>query len=159
MKFWVPIFLILAMVGCSSCAYEPGGKTETAVEQSVDKFHDRLNQQQYAEIYAESASELRTRVAEPEFAAQLAGAHNQLGTVTSKADLFFDESFWAGIKRSFSGKRNRVTHGIIADGDDILANERFIWAVNVDQPRLVSYEFVGVICRKPCKRGFGYGLP
>jgi hypothetical protein len=147
--------LMLVLVGSASCSYESKVKTESAVEQSIDRFHDQLNQQQYHEIYAESDPELRSRITETEFTARLLNAHNQLGTVTSKASVMIDDSFWRGLKRAFSGGRERVTHWNFATGDEILANENFVWAVENDLPRLVTYEFVSV-CRKPCRIGFGY---
>lgn len=129
--------LMLVLVGSASCAYQERVRTESAVEQAVDKFHDQLNQQQYQEIYAGSDPELRSRVIEMEFTAQLMNAHKHLGTVSSKADVMIRDSFWPRLKRAFSGGRERITHGNIAIGDEILANEVFVWTVENELPRLV----------------------
>jgi hypothetical protein len=148
------ILLMLVLVGSASCSYEAKRKSETAVEQSVDKFHDRLNQQQYREIYAESDPELRSRATEIELTAQLVNAHEQMGTITSKASVHIDDGIVRAIRRAFSGGRERVTHGHFASSDEVLANERFVWLVENDLPRLVSYE-LGKVCRKPCAIVFG----
>jgi hypothetical protein len=158
MRFWFLILLMLGLVACASCSDDARVKTESAVEQSVDKFHERLNQQQYHEIYLESDHALQSRITEPEFTAQLMDAHRQLGIVTSKARVGIDDGFWGRLKRPFRGGREKVTHGHIASGDEILANERFVWAVQNDQPTLVSYEVLS-ICRKPCQLRFGYDPP
>ena len=154
MRFWSLIFLMLVLVGSAACSYEEKVKTESAVEQSVDRFHDQLNQQQYHGIYEESHTELRSRVTEIEFTAQLVNAHEQLGTITGKASVIIDDGFWRAFKRVFSGGRERVIHGNFASSDEVLAHERFVWAVENDAPRLISYELQN-FCRKPCRIVFG----
>lgn len=155
MRFWILILLMLVLVGSVSCAY----KRLDDVEQSVDKFHDQLNQQQYHDIYAESDPELRSRITEAEFTSQLIHAREQVGTVTSRANVFSRDTFWRNLRRRFNGGREQVTHRNMAEGDEIFANEVFIWAVGAGQPKLVSYELRGATCRKPCSMGFGYGPP
>lgn len=155
MRFWILTLLIIVLVGSASCAY----KRLDDVEQSVDKFHSQLNQQQYHEIYAESDPELHSRITEAEFTAQLLHAHDQLGTVTGTASVLSKDSLWRNLKRRFNGGREHVTHGNMAEGDEIFANEEFVWAIGAGQPRLVSYALGGVTCRKPCRLGFGYGPP
>jgi hypothetical protein len=124
------------------------------VEQSVGKFHDRLNQQQYHEIYAESDPELHSRVTETEFTTQLVNVHEQMGTITGKAYVLIDDGVWRAVTRAFSGGRERVAHGNLAASDAILANESFVWTVQNDSPRLVSYKW-SKLCNKPCSLAFG----
>ena len=155
MRFWLLVLLMLLLFGSTSCSYEKRVRTELAVEQGVDKFHHQLNQQQYHEIYAGSAPELRSRTTETEFTVQLVNAHEQLGTVTSNANVMIRDGFWPRLRRAFNGGRETITHGNMATGDEILGNEIFVWAVENDLPRLVSYKFVST-CRKPCTLGFGY---
>ena len=149
MRTWFLLLLMLVVVGAASCSHEAKRKTETAVEQSVDQFHDQLNQQQYHEIYAESDAELRSRITEAEFTGQLLNAHEQMGTITSKASVHIDDSVGRAFRRAFSGGWERVSHGGFVSSEEVMAHERFIWAVENDSPRLVSYE-LGKICRKPC---------
>ena len=146
------ITLLLLLVSTAACSYEEKRKIETAVEQSVDRFRDQLRNQQYHEIYGESAPELRGRLSETEFTAQLAAAHDY-GASSSKAIVIINDSVWRGIKKTFSS-REIVKHVGMASSDTIIANERFAWAVENGQPKLVSYEFTP-ICKKPCTVGFG----
>ena len=140
------------LISATSCSHDEKRKVETAVEQSVDKFREQLKQQQYHEIYLESDPELRSRLSETAFTAQLAAAHDY-GTSASKAIVIIDGSVWRGFKRAFSS-RELVSHVELVSSDTIMANERFAWAVENGQPKLVSYEFTP-ICNKPCQVGFG----
>jgi hypothetical protein len=155
MRFRVFTFLRLALAG-SACSYEAKRKTETAVEQSVDKFHDQLNQQQYHHIYEQSDAELRSRMTEAEFTGQLLNAHEQMGAITSKASVHIEDSVGRAFRRALSGGWEKVNHGGFVFSDVVVARERFIWAVENDSPRLVSFE-LGKICRKPCQIVFGNG--
>ena len=144
----------LLLFGCSSCSYETKRKTEVAVEQAVERFDEALNQEQYQKIYAEADVDLRTRVSEAEFVSQLKYAHEQLGPTSGKAYVFIDDSVWRALRRALGTKREIVSHRNGPASTLIIANERFSWAVEDDQPKLVSYHFQSV-CRKPCAVGFG----
>jgi len=110
MRFPFLILLTLVLVGSASCSYEAKRSTETAVEQSVDKFHDQINQQQYHDIYAESDAELRSRITEVEFTRQLLSAHEQMGTITSKARVHIDGGVGRALRRdSVAGGRELIT--------------------------------------------------
>lgn len=154
MKFKLGLFVVLVLVVCSSCSYEAKRKTETAVEQAVERFHEQLNQEQYEIIYAESDADLRNNVTETEFISQLKYAHEQLGTTSGKAYVFIDDSIWRALRMAFGTKREIISHGNTPGSDFIIANERFAWAVEDDHPKLVSYHFQSV-CKKPCAVGFG----
>jgi hypothetical protein len=151
-KRWLWIFLVLA--GCISCSYEEKGKTETALEQAVDHFHDQLNQEKYGEIYSQADAVLRNRATETEFTAQLRQAHEQLGRISGKAIVIIDDTVWRDFLKAFGNKREMISHGNSPASDLIIANERFAWAVEKDQPKLVLYEFRSV-CVKPCTVGIG----
>jgi hypothetical protein len=148
------VFVALILVGCSSCSYEAKRKTETAVEQAVEKFHEELNAEEYQQIYSEADAELRGRATEAEFTAQLGSAHEQLGRTSGKAYVFIDESVWRGLRQAFGAKREIVSHGNSPVSDLIIGHEQFVWAVENDQPKLVSYKLQRV-CSKPCAAGFG----
>src|SRR5258705_3344060 len=144
----------MVLTGCSSCSYEANRKTETVVEQAAEKFHAELNEEQYQTIYYEADDELRSKITEAEFTAQLRSAHEQLGRVSGKVYVFIDDSVWRGLQKAFSTKREIVAHGNSPAGETIIGNEQFVWAVENDEPRLVSYKFQRV-CSKPCTIGFG----
>ena len=86
---------VLILAGCSSCSYEAKRKTESAVEQAAEKFHEKLNEEQYQTIYYEADAELRNRVTEADFTDQLRSAHEQLGRVSGKVYVFIDEKLEA----------------------------------------------------------------
>jgi hypothetical protein len=154
MKSIQAVLGVLLLVGCTSCSYEAKRKTEVAVEQAVERFHQVLNQEQYQKIYAEADAELRNGVTEAEFISQLKYAHGQLGPASGKAYVFIDDSVWRAVRKAFGTKREIVTHRNWPASDLIIANERFAWAVEDDQPKLVSYHFE-TVCKKPCAVGFG----
>ena len=147
--------VLLILVGCCSCqSYEAKRKTEMAVEKAVEHFHEQLNEEQYQQIYDEADAELRSKVTETDFTAQLRSAHDQLGRSSSKAYVLIDETIWRGLGKAFGAKQELVSHGHFPGSELIVANERFAWAVENDQPKLVSYEFQKV-CSKPCTVGIG----
>jgi len=148
------LIAVIVLFGCSSCSYEAKRKTETAVEQAVEKFHKELNEEQYQTIYHEADAELQSRATEADFTAELRSAHEQLGTASGKAYVFIDDSIWRGLRKAFGSKREIVAHGNSPGSDRIIGNEQFVWAVENDEPRLVSYKFQR-ICSKPCSIGFG----
>ena len=153
MRFRFLILLMLVLVGCASCSYEAKRKTESAVERSIEKFHDQVNRQQYHEIYAESDPELQNRITEADFTAQLQDVHEQMGSISGKAYVLINDGVRRALKRAFSGGRERFSHGNLASSDTVFANERFAWLIENDSPRLVSYEWAK-ICVKPCQIGF-----
>jgi len=154
MRSRVSVFVVLILIGCASCSYEANRKTEAAVEQAAEKFHKALNDEQYQTIYNEADADLRNRVTEAEFTDQLRSAHEQLGRVSGKVYVFIDDSVWRGLRKAFGSKREIVAHGNSPGSDRIIGNEQFVWAVENDEPRLVSYKFQR-ICSKPCSIGFG----
>ena len=154
MRFRVAVFVVLMLIGCASCSYEAKHKTETAVEQAAEKFHEELNEEQYQTIYNEADVELRNSVTEGEFTAQLRSAHEQLGRVSGKVYVFIDDSVWRGLRKAVGGRREIVAHGNTPGSDMIIGNEQFVWAVENDAPKLVSYKFRRV-CSKPCTVGVG----
>ena len=154
MRSRLAVFVVLGLIGCASCSYEAKHKTETAVGQAAEKFHERLNEEQYQTIYYEADVELRNRVTEAEFTAQLQSAHEQLGRVSGKVYVFIEDSVWRGLQKAFGAKREIVAHRNFPASDMILGDEQFVWAVENDAPKLVSYKFQR-ICSKPCRIVFG----
>jgi hypothetical protein len=154
MRSKLALIAVIVLIGRSSCSYEANRKTETAVEQAAEKFHKVLNEEQYQPIYNEADVELRNSVTEREFTAQLRSAHEQLGRVSGKVYVFIDDSVWRGLRKAFGSKREIVAHGNLPGSDMIIGNEQSVWAVENDEPRLVSYKFQR-ICSKPCSIGFG----
>src|SRR5712672_935578 len=94
MRSWPPLVILVALVGCASCAYDEKRKVETALEQWVDKFHDQLNNQQYHDIYSQSDPGLQNRVTEVKFTDQLRDAHDQLGRTSGKSIVIIGDKSW-----------------------------------------------------------------
>lgn len=142
--------ILFSLLCCASCSYEEKRKLETVLEQSVDKFHQQLNDDQYHDIYAQADAELQNRISEADFTAQLNEAHARLSTTSGKSNVILDESFWRGLRKSFGVRREKITHVEMTTGSDrILGIERFEWAVQDNQPKLVSYN-LQELCQKPC---------
>jgi len=148
------LFVVLILIVSTSCSYEAKRKTESAVEQAAEKFHEKLNEEQYQTIYYEADAELRNRVTEADFTDQLRSAHEQLGRVSGKVYVIIDDSVWRALRNAFGTKRETVAHRNFPASDTIMGDEQFVWAVENDAPKLVSYKFQR-ICSKPCKIVFG----
>ena len=154
MRSRLAVFVVVVLIGCSSCSYEARRKTEIAVEHAVETFHEQLNDEQYQKIYAEADAQLQKGVTEADFTAQLRTAHEQFGRASGKAYVFIDDSVWRGLRKALGTKREIVSHGNTPASDLIIGTEQFVWAVENDDPRLVSYNFQR-ICSKPCSVGLG----
>src|SRR5258705_2027235 len=154
MRSKLALIAVMVLIGCSACSYETNRKTETAVERAAEKFHTELNEERYQTIYYEADEELRSKVTEAEFTAQLRSAHEQLGRVSGKVYVIIDDSVWRALQEALSTKREIVAHGNSPAGETIIGNEQFVWAVENDAPKLVSYKFRR-LCSKPCAIGFG----
>ena len=152
MRFVLCLTTLLLLASTAACSHEKTRSLETALEQSVDKFREQLRNEQYHEIYAQSAPELHSRWNETEFTTQLAAAHDY-GTSASRAIVIIDRCIWRSLKRTFVN-REIVAHQELVSSDKIFANEKFVWAVENSRPQLVSYEFKP-ICEKPCTIGIG----
>lgn len=149
------VWILLALLSCTSCSsYEEQRKLEVALAESVDRFHEQLNNQQFHEIYSQADSSLQKGVDEGAFTNQLRSAHEQMGKITGKSIVLLtgdqlNKRYWA---RTF-GREQRILHVDRPGNELIIATERFTWNVENEQPKLVSYDFRS-ICRKPCSVGF-----
>ena len=148
--------ILLALMVTTSCdSYEERDKVETALTQSVAKFHEQLNEEQFHEIYSQATPILRQRVAEATFTSQLKTAHDQLGTISRTGTVRLIPKTWKDLQWArFFGREQIVSHSDLANSDLINASERFEWKLENGQPKLNSYEF-RFICRKPCALRIG----
>src|SRR5207245_2144222 len=104
--------------------------------------HEELNNHQYHDIYSQSDFTLRSRIGEEDFATQLRNAHDELGTTSGKAIVIIDDRVWRNIhlRRVFGSTRQIISNVSTPRSDLIFAVENFSWAVENDQPKLVSYD-------------------
>ena len=148
MRLRLSVFALLVVACCSSC-FESDRQAEKLIARSVTQFHEQLNGELYHDIYSQADADLRSQVSEPDFATQLSTAHAQMGTITSKPLVSIKDTIWRGLRETLGPKRDVIPHFDLVASDTALGNERFVWAVENDQARLVSYEF-RFGCKKPC---------
>ena len=154
MKLWFCLSILIALLASTSCApYEEQQKLEKVLAQSVDRFHEQLNNEQFHDIYSQADASLQKRIDETAFTSQLRSAHDQLGRVAGKAIVLFTARAWSDLSwaRTF-GREQNFSYVVTPDSESIAANERFSWKIENDQPKLTSYEF-RFVCRKPCTVG------
>jgi hypothetical protein len=138
---------------CSS--YEEEQKVEAALTQSLNSFHEQLNNEQFHDIYIEADPSLRQRIDETAFTNQLKNAHDQLGKVSPEKNVLLTSRAWNDLEWArFFGRKQIVFLVELPNSDLINGSEKFEWSVENNQPKLVSYEF-RFICRKPCIVGIG----
>ncbi|HEX7722060.1 MAG TPA: hypothetical protein VF397_07875 [Pyrinomonadaceae bacterium] len=156
MKFWFCLSILIALLVSTSCAsYEEQQKLEKVLSQSVDRFHEELNNEQFHDIYSHADSSLQQRFDEAAFTSQLRSAHDQLGTISGKAMVLLAGHALSDLKWSKVFGREQIVSNVETPKSDlIIASEEFAWKTESDQPKLVSYEF-RFICRKPCAIGIG----
>jgi len=148
------VWILLTLLSCASCSsYEEQRKLEVALAESVDRFHEQLNNQQFHEIYSQADPSLQKGVDESAFTNQLRFAHGEMGKITGKSIVLLtgdqlNKRYWARTL----GREQRILHVETPGNELIHATERFTWNIENDQPKLVSYEFRS-ICRKPCSVG------
>jgi hypothetical protein len=117
--------LFCALAGCSA------GTDVPVAEKAVARFHTMLDAGQNAQIYQESASEMKSATTEAKLGALLAAVHRKLGTV-KKAE-----------QRGWNDQINTGGHFVTlnfatsyAQGD---AAETFVYKIAGDKAQLVGY--------------------
>jgi len=155
MRLW-RLWILIALLGSTACSsYEEQRKVEAALSQSVNRFHEQLNNERYGEMYAQADPKLRARIDEATFTDQLKNAHDQMGTLSKPSKVLLTSRAWNDLNWSrFWGREQRVIDVDRPDSDLINATERFEWIIENGQPKLTWYEF-RFICKKPCTVGIG----
>src|SRR4030095_7426517 len=128
---------LLLLIGCASSSYERGYFTETLVEQSINEFHERLDNERYHDIYANADADLRSRVSEAEFTSRLANAHQQSGDRHGKALVFVKDSLSRFLRQGFRPRRELISHTELASSQIAIGREKFVWAGENHQAKLV----------------------
>jgi Protein of unknown function (DUF4019) len=121
----------LAAAGCTwvEKAYQGMFKGTTA---AVAQFHSQLNQEKYAEIYAQADPALRKSTSQSDFAALLAAVHRKLGNFENANLTNFNE------KEDSQGDIVRAEYKTtFAQGS---ASETFTLRFTDGQGKLVKYE-------------------
>jgi hypothetical protein len=144
------IFVILFSFVFVECAFDENRKVEKLIKNGVLEFHQKMNEEQFGEIYANADEELKGRVFEHVFVTQLRDTRSKFKTFPAKAFVFIEDELIDGAKRTAGFKREIFKHvELITDESQRKATEHFEWKVKGDQVKLVSYEFK-MICETPC---------
>jgi len=145
--FWIPLVLI---VGTSCASYEEQRRIQVSLGESIDRFHERLNNEQFHEIYSQGTDTLQRRVDETEFTSRLKHAHEQLGVISGKATVLLTGREMNSLHwQKLFGREQKYRHVEMPQSELIAATETFGWTFENGNPRLDSYEF-RFICRQPC---------
>ena len=125
MKLLLSIALFLLVGGCS------GTGSVKIAEEGIGKFHAELNAGHYAQLYDQSAPDLKEATKRDEFITFLAGAHKKLGSFVSGKQVGWNDNYATGGHFVTIQYESQFAHGP--------AQEQFVFRVNDDKPILVGY--------------------
>jgi hypothetical protein len=135
------VFVLLLSLIFVECAFDENRRVEKLIKGGVLEFHQKMNNERFNEIYADSDEELKRQFSEEVFVMQLREA---------QAFVFIKDELVDGAKRTVGFQREKFTHvELINDESQRKATEHFEWKVKDDQVKLVSYE-LKMICETPC---------
>ncbi|MDB5704884.1 MAG: hypothetical protein JWN66_2000 [Sphingomonas bacterium] len=117
--------LLFGLGGCSMGADLP------VADQAVTRFHKMLDAGQNAQIYQESASEMKNAAPEAKLSALLAAVHRKLGTVTKATRQGFNDQMNTG------GHYITMTYATSYTRGD--AVETFVYKISDGKAALVGY--------------------
>ncbi len=119
----------------------PSPEIKSLMNAKIDDFHQKLIQNKFAEIYAESDSELKNKYSEQEFIDYLKKAKEKLGSNIPKANLDSQESLINTIGRKLGKKVFQQELITIAERPNY-KSEMFRWVIySKDEIRLLSYDY------------------
>jgi hypothetical protein len=148
------LLAVLMSTACSS--YEEEQKVEVVLTQSVNRFHEQINNEQFHDIYMEADPSLRQRIDEAAFTNQLKNAHDQLGKVSPEKKVLLASRAWNDLEWSrFFRRKEIVFLHELPDRDLINASERFEWSVENNQPKLARTSF-GSFVESPAQSGLAH---
>lgn len=119
----------------------PSPEIKSLMDAKIDDFHKKLIQNKFAEIYAESDSELKNKYNEQDFIEYLKKAKEKLGSDLPKADVNSQESLLNTIGRK-SGRKVFQQETITISEKPNYKSEIFRWVIySKDEIRLLSYDY------------------
>lgn len=122
---------LLMVVGFSLCSCTGTVADVTSARKAVVHFHQQLDQEKYADMYAEAAPELREATKQRDFLALMSAVHRKLGVVQDATQTQFN------VNWTTSGTRVHLNYQTkFAAGN---ATETFTWKIGGDHPSLVGY--------------------
>jgi hypothetical protein len=121
----------LLLVGFSLCSCTGTVADVAAARKAVVHFHQQLDQEKYADMYAEAAPELREATKQQDFLALMSAVHRKLGVVQDATQSQFN------VNWTTSGTRVHLNYQTKFAGGS--ATETFTWKTGGDRPSLVGY--------------------
>ena len=122
---WLAALLFLAT---TACGLLDGLKT---AETEVEVFHSQFNSGQYRQMYLDTDEALRQSAGEADFVALIEAVHRKLGNLEETTRAGFDVRWDGGGHWVSLSYQSRFTHGE--------AVEEFVWRIDADKAKLVSY--------------------
>jgi hypothetical protein len=121
--------LLLSLPACTSRKYRQ------VAEAAVDKFHNQLNRNEFAEIYEESDEVFREKSKKEDVVSYFANTTLKLGKVKSK------KLAGSVVKDSPDGRGKLVSLGYTTEYvDGLVATEQFVWRVVDNVATLYQYD-------------------
>lgn len=127
----------LVLLAASSCSWvkekiEGVMQDQRIAQEAVTRFHERLDQGQYREIYAETDEEFRKGMSEADFTALLEAVSRKLGKVQGTQVSGFKLNYEVGLAKAEIGCETQFAEGKAA--------EEFVWRIRDGQARLLRYD-------------------
>jgi hypothetical protein len=121
---------ILACLLFSSCAST--SNDVFMAKAAVAQFHQRLDAQQYHEMYAAADAKLHQETTEDDFTKLMTAVHGKLGNVTNATATGWNVSWYAGTGTTVRlGYKTTFASGA--------ADEAFVWRISGGQALLYGY--------------------
>jgi hypothetical protein len=140
-------FLVIALVifvcGASFLhnTVRPSPEIKSLMDAKIDDFHQKLIQNKFAEIYAESDPELKDKYSEQEFIDYLKKAKEKFGNDLPKANVNSQESLINTIGRKL-GKKVFQQELVIVSEKPNYKSEMFRWVLySNDNIKLLSCDY------------------
>jgi hypothetical protein len=122
---------LLLIVGFWLCSCTGTVADVASARKAVVHFHQQLDQEKYADMYAEAAPELHEATKQQDFLALMSAVHRKLGVVQDATQMQFN------VNWTTSGTRVHLNYQTKFAGGT--ATEAFTWKIGGDHPSLVGY--------------------
>lgn len=140
---FIVIALVIFVCGANFLhnTVRPSPEIKSLMDEKIDDFHQKLIQNKFKEIYAESDSELKQKYSEQEFIDYLKKAKENFGNDLPKSNVNSQESLINTIGRKL-GKRVFQQEVFKVSEKPNYKSEIFRWAIySNDNIKLISYEY------------------
>ena len=140
---FVVLFLVVIVCGanCLHNTTRPSPEVTALMNKKIDDFHQKLIQNKFGDIYAESDSELKSKFSEQEFVDYLGKAREKFGSEIPKANINLQENLINILRRKWGKPVVQYAFNTIAEKPNY-KSETFRWVIySNDEIRLLSYDY------------------